>query len=44
MAVIMETEEGEAISEATGVTYPEPGLLTRPRVVVVEAGNWPHYD
>ena len=37
MAVIMETEEGEAISEATGVTDPDPGLLSRPPVVVVEA-------
>ena len=37
MAVIIETEEGEAISEATGVTDPDPGLLSRPPVVVVEA-------
>ena len=37
MAVIMDTEEGEAISEATGVTDPDPGLLSRPPVVVVEA-------
>ena len=33
MAVIIETEDGEAISEATGVTESEPGLLSR---VVVE--------
>ena len=37
MAVIMETEEGEAISEATGVTDPDLGLISRPPVVVVEA-------
>ena len=37
MAMIIETEEGEAISEATGVTHPDPGLLSRPPVVVVEA-------
>ena len=30
MAVIIETEEGEAISEATGVTESDPGLLSRP--------------
>ena len=33
MAVIIETEDGEAISEATGVTESDPGLLSR---VVVE--------
>ena len=37
MAMIIETEEGEAISEATGVTDPDPGLLSRPPVVIVEA-------
>ena len=36
MAVIIETEEGEAISEATGVTESEPGLLSRPPVVEAE--------
>ena len=32
MAVIMEAEDGEAISEATGVTEPEVGLSASPRV------------
>ena len=36
MAVIIETEDGEAISEATGVTESEPGLLSRPPVVEAE--------
>ena len=30
MAVIMEAEDGEAISEATGVTDPEAGLRSPP--------------
>ena len=37
MAVIIKTQEGEAISEATRVTKPNPGLLSRPPVVIIEA-------